>query len=130
MAKRKKAVIGWKKVYVEDKWGRTFAAILKLEILGPVSGPATDWWNTGKCRTNKVRVLSAKVLRHPLVMRAHFAKKPTKFFSGHDYSFIYTVGKVKMLRAFERSLFRVDSRVACTTGIHFFLTRKEAVDYY
>lgn len=43
--------------------------------------------------------------------------------SGHDRSFIYRIGKTVVPNSFDRT------RRSCSHGIHFFLTKQEAVAY-
>jgi hypothetical protein len=95
--------IGWKKVEL--------GVILKLRIMGKrVSTPVGR-----KCRTDKCKVLAA------------YGKDGKKvqgiFKSKHDPSFTYAVGEVICTPLDE------NFSVECTSGIHFFLTRKEAEDY-
>ena len=44
--------------------------------------------------------------------------------SKHDRNFVYTVGKEVSVKGFCE-----DRRKECAAGIHFFVTRQEAVDY-
>jgi hypothetical protein len=95
--------IGWKKVEGE--------VILKLRIMGKrISTPVGR-----KCRTDKCKVLAA------------YGKDGKKvrgiFKSKHDSSFTYAVGETIWTTLNE------DFREECTSGIHFFLTRKEAEEY-
>ena len=45
--------------------------------------------------------------------------------SDHDSSFIYEVGKTVKVDDFEK-----DRWIECAAGIHFFITRQEAVNYF
>ena len=44
--------------------------------------------------------------------------------SGYDMRFIYKVGEIVTVENFDE-----DRRNECAPGIHFFITRQEAVDY-
>ena len=105
------AFIGWKKVYTAS--GEHI--ILKLEI--PAKAKRACSYVGRKCRAERARVLAAYTRDG----------KPTKektFVSGHNASFVWTVGKVV-----KPDSFNPDPRVECTNGIHFFITRKEAEEY-
>ena len=45
-------------------------------------------------------------------------------YSGHDPNFIYKIGEIVEVADFD-----TDRWNECSTGIHFFITRQEAVDY-
>ena len=48
----------------------------------------------------------------------------TEIVSDHDETFVYRVGEVAKVYNFD-----VDRRNECAPGVHFFITRQEAVDY-
>jgi len=50
--------------------------------------------------------------------------KDKKIASNYDFGFIYKVGKI-----IEEPSYVHDDKIECTDGIHFFLTRSEAVEY-
>jgi hypothetical protein len=84
-------------------WKKVHGAILKLEVIGKrVSTPIGR-----KCRAESVRVLEAFGGVGP-------------FASLRDASFIYTAGGIAT------AILDEDIRVECTSGIHFYMTRKEA----
>ena len=94
--------IGWKKV--------RYGVVLKLEILGRRTSSLVG----RKCRTDKA-----------LVLEAFGENSGDKvFYSIHNHSFTYEVGKVVEVDNFDDNI-----RVECTTGIHFFITRREAEMY-
>lgn len=71
---------------------------------------------TRKCRCSKAKVLS--------ISNEENTKKYEKVHSDFDYSFIYKVGEIVEVKDFDE-----DRWEECSTGIHFFLTRDEAVRY-
>ncbi len=102
--------IGWKKVQTDAG-----SAILKLQIAegaGRVSSLVGR-----KCRASEVTVLAAYALDgSPL--------PEIKMYSTHDSKCEYAVGAVVKPDKYDD-----DIRVECTSGIHFFITRKEAEEY-
>ena len=99
--------IGWKKVCIDSK-----GYILKLQILGDRSSSLIG----RKCRTSKAKVLSAFDI-------GGSETTETVFSSMHDRNFKYTVGEIVTAE------YDSDIRIECTSGIHFFMTRKEAAEY-
>jgi hypothetical protein len=94
----------------------TSEVIVKLEVLEggfiPYSGNPT----------RKGRVASAKVLEITTLEGAPFEGN---CFSSHDNNFKYVVGSiVKPVRDFN-----ADPEVICTSGIHVFENREQAVNY-
>ena len=63
-----------------------------------------------KCRAEFVRVIALS--------------EGTEARSRHDFETIYRVGEVVRPDSYDP-----DIRVECTHGIHFFITRREAVEY-
>ena len=102
------AFIGWKKVRGD--------VILKLEILADAKRVSTPIGR--KCRADKVRVLEAFTIDGLLILdgREHSSK--------HDFNFVYRVGEVAEVENFDDSI-----TIECTSGLHFFITRKEACEY-
>ena len=88
--------------------------IVELEILEDAMRSSA----TGrKCRCSKAKVLS--------ITRADGSDaKVTSATSGWDRNFVYSVGKVVEVKNFD-----TDRWNECAPGIHFFITRQEAVDY-
>lgn len=70
-----------------------------------------------KCRCNKAKVLEIQVLdgRQADISEVR---------SGYDHDFIHTAGETVQVDNFDD-----DRWNECSTGIHFFITREEAVDY-
>ena len=84
--------------------------IAELQI--PASAKRTSSLVGRKCRANQAKVikfLNSKKLKVP---------------SSYDLSFVYEVGKTVSVKTFDD-----DIRVECTSGIHFFITKKEAEEY-
>lgn len=72
---------------------------------------------TRKCRCSKARVLSITYLDGSDA-NVEYA------ISEHDPSFLYKVGEVASVNDFDTNRWN-----ECSTGIHFFMTREEAVEY-
>lgn len=115
--------IGWKKCrvfnseYHPDAYERD--VIVKLYI------PARAKRTTGLNASHKCRASEAKVLGFydeygkPLNL-----KETSQVCSSYNRDFIYRIGEtVKTMHAFD------EKRVTCTSGIHFFLDFKAAVEY-
>ncbi len=71
---------------------------------------------TRKCRCSKAKVLS--------ITNVSNTKEYDKVASDYDKNFIYRVGEIVEVEDFDENRW-----VECSTGIHFFLTRDEAVRY-
>lgn len=98
--------IGWKKC-LEDK-------IVKLEILEE----AKRLSSTGrKCRCSAAKVLAIEDVYGNFHTHDYAS-------SHYDSDFIYKVGEIVSVDDFDD-----DRREECSRGIHFFITRQEAVDY-
>lgn len=87
--------------------------IVKLEI------PADAYRSSAT--TNKCRASKAKVLEISDVERKHFFEEAR---SVHDSNFVYKVGEVIEVPDFNNNRWE-----ECATGIHHFMTRKEAIVY-
>ena len=101
--------------------GQSFAAFKKtrdvvvLELLIPGSAQRTSSLIGRKCRTNEALVVGV----------AHGVANDTGIYKSlHRMDFTYEIGKTAREPAFDP-----DIRVECTAGIHFFLTKEEAIDY-
>lgn len=70
-----------------------------------------------KCRANKAKILEIQDLKGNK-LNMNVAR------SFYDSNFIYTIGETVEVKNFDTNRFNV-----CAPGIHFFITRKEAVDY-
>ena len=71
---------------------------------------------TRKCRCSKAKVLS--------ITSIDGKKKFKKVTSDNDSNFVYKVGKIVKVKDFDENRWN-----ECSTGIHFFITRDEAVMY-
>ena len=69
-----------------------------------------------KCRCSKAKVLSIESI--------YGKEKFDKVESDYDRNFIYEVGKIVEVKNFDENRWN-----ECSTGIHFFITRQEAVNY-
>ena len=69
-----------------------------------------------KCRCSKAKVLS--------ITSIDGTKKYKEVCSDRDMNFVYKVGEIMKVDNFDE-----DRWNECTTGIHFFITRQEAVNY-
>ena len=99
------AFVGWKKAV---------GCIVKLKITEDAKRSSTT---SRKCRCSKAEVLSLE----------HFDGTPYEDIqttSQRDSSFIYRVGETVEVLDFDENRWN-----ECSTGIHFFITRQEAVDY-
>lgn len=100
----KGAYIGYKKA--EGK-------IVELEIQADAKRSSAT---TRKCRASKAKVLSITSIDG----KEHFEEAK----SSRDQSFVYRVGKTVEVKDFDE-----DRWNECSTGIHHFITREEAVFY-
>ena len=100
----KGAYIGYKKA--EGK-------IVELEIQENAKRSSAT---TRKCRASKAKVLSITSIDG----KEHFEEAK----SSRDQSFVYRVGKTVEVKDFDEDRWR-----ECSTGIHHFITREEAVFY-
>ena len=107
-------IIGWKKAYVDDTM-LPKPVIVKLLI--PSDAQRSNC--TGrKCRASKARVLDLQD------KQGNSLPPDTTAYSGHDPDFTYRKGETVHVEDFDTN--RWDE---CATGIHFFITRIEAVEY-
>ncbi len=98
--------IGWKKC-VDNK-------IVKLEITEDAKRSSAY---SRKCRCSKAKCLAIENIDGT-------DSRLTEISSGHDKNFIYRIGEVASVDNFDE-----DRRNECAPGIHFFITRQEAVEY-
>ena len=88
--------------------------IVKLEILSDAKRSSAT---TRKCRCSAAKVLSITTLDG--------RDDGTQFISsGRDSNFVYRVGEIVRVDDFDENRWN-----ECSTGIHFFITRDEAVKY-
>lgn len=109
----KGSFIAFKKAYTDDEMR---PCIVELKI--PKDAKRSN--STGrKCRASKVKVISITYKDGSPV------EEDKVVVSDNDSSFIYEVGKtIKSTEPFEE-----DRWITCAPGIHFFMTRAEAVNY-
>ena len=105
------AFIGFKKAYYGD-CGEP--CIVELEI--PADAKRSNA-SGRKCRASKARVVSITDLEGQPIDGAQ------RVFSGHDHDFTYSNG----VTVEPTELFEEDRWDECSPGIHFFITREEAV---
>ena len=98
--------VGWKKCRDD--------AIVKLEIL--------EIAKRSSAYGRKFRCSDAKVLAIQNIKGDDYGV--TEIASCRDKNFIYRIGEIVKVDDFDE-----DRRNECSTGIHFFITRQEAVDY-
>ena len=98
--------VGWKKCRDD--------AIVKLEILE--SAKRSSAYGR-KCRCSDAKVLAIQNIKGD-------DYGVTEIASCRDKNFIYRIGEIVKVDDFDE-----DRRNECSTGIHFFITRQEAVDY-
>ena len=104
--------IGWKKAYVIKNTPDKVYVIVQLEI----PEDAKRLSATGrKCRCDKAKVLS---------ITDTDGNEYTSAKSNYDPKFIYKVGETVSVDDFDE-----DRWNECSTGIHFFINRQEAVKY-
>jgi hypothetical protein len=107
-------IIGWKKAYVGDTIPPT-PVIVKLLI--PSDAKRSN--STGrKCRASTARVLDLQD------SQGNSLPPDTTAYSSYDPDFTYRKGETVHVEDFDTN--RWDE---CATGIHFFITRIEAVEY-
>ena len=105
----KGSYIGYKKA--KNKEGNVIVELLITE--DSLRSSAT----TRKCRCSKAKVLSITSLDG--------AKSYNEAYSKRDKNFIYRVGEIVEVKDFDTNRWN-----ECSTGIHHFITRNEAVKYY
>ena len=106
--------IGFKKANMLDTTGRQITCVVKLEIPEDALRSSAT---TRKCRCSKAKVLSITNLdgTDANALLAFSLAKP---------DFVYKVGETVEIPDFDANRWN-----ECSTGIHFFITRQEAVDY-
>lgn len=107
-------IIGWKKAYVDDTM-LPKPVIVKLLI--PADAQRSN--ATGrKCRASKARILDLQD------KQGNSLPPDTTAYSGHDTDFTYRKGETVSVEDFDTNRWN-----ECAPGIHFFITRIEAVEY-
>ena len=87
--------------------------IVKLLILEDAKRSSAT---TSKCRCDKAKVLEIKEIET--------GRKVKRVSSNYDFDFIYEVGKVVTVDDFDE-----DRWSECSTGIHFFMNKENALNY-
>ena len=107
--------IGWKKAFLLDAFGDfSDYAIVKLRICEDAKRSSS----TGrKCRCDKAEVLEIQALYGSNLYDCQAV-------SGRDRNFHYIPGTIVSVPDFDGNRWE-----ECSTGIHFFVNRQEAVDY-
>ena len=96
-------------------WKKANGHIVKLEIPADAQRSSA----TGrKCRCDKAKVIEIQELDGS-------PSELTEVASGYDRNFVYRVGEIE-----EEPKYDEDRWNECAPGIHFFINRQEAVDYY
>lgn len=107
-------IIGWKKAYVDDTMPPK-PVIVKLLI--PAGAQRSN--STGrKCRANKARILDLQD------RQGNSLPPDTTAYSSFDPDFTYKKGETVHVEDFDTNRWN-----ECAPGIHFFITRIEAVKY-
>jgi uncharacterized protein YjbI with pentapeptide repeats len=118
------AFIAWKKaMFVRhsivdprtDDWVKDLAGDAIVKLLIPEDAKRSSA-TSRKCRASKAVVLE--------IQDTEGNKVDGCAISGHDWNFIYRVGETVEPDSFNDNRWK-----ECSNGIHFFLTRQEAVDY-
>ena len=97
--------IGWKKAH---------GLVVKLKVPADAKRSSAT---TNKCRCSKAEVLAIEELNGT-------PSAQTRVPSDWDPDFVYEVGKTVVVKNFDEDRWR-----ECSAGIHFFMTRGEAVDW-
>ena len=88
------------------------------ELIVPADAKRINTPTSRKCRVSAARVIAVTNLDGT-------PTEQTQFVSAHDETFIYRVGDLVE----PRKPFNDDIRIECASGIHCFITRREAVEY-
>ncbi len=107
-------IIGWKKAYVDD-------TMLPKPVIVKLLIPADAQRSNGtgrKCRASTARVLDLQD------KQGNSLPPDTTAYSGYDTDFTYKKGETVHVENFDTNRWK-----ECAPGIHFFITRIEAVEY-
>lgn len=120
--------IGWKKAFVTSVSEETSIrfktplcktpVIVKLLILNTAKRSSGT---TRKCRCSEAEVLDIQNVEFDGLSIAGTVQEA---FSDHDPEFVYKIGETVRVEDFDDNRWN-----ECSTGIHFFITRQEAVNY-
>ncbi len=110
--------IGWKKAYarIPDYTGHTIDILPVIVKLFIPSEAKRSSATSRKCRCDRAKVLDITDIDNTM----HFLSA----YSGYDHSFNYFVYDEVSVDDFDDNRWN-----ECSTGIHFFITREEAVNY-
>ena len=107
-------IIGWKKAYVD---GTMLPKSVIVKLLIPADAQRSN--GTGrKCRASKARVLDLQD------KQGNSLPPDTTAYSSYDTDFTYKKGETVHVEDFDTNRWK-----ECAPGIHFFITRIEAVEY-
>lgn len=107
-------IIGWKKAYVD---GTMLPKSVIVKLLIPADAQRSN--ATGrKCRASKARVLDLQD------KQGNSLPSDTTAYSSYDTDFTYKKGETVHVEDFDTNRWN-----ECAPGIHFFITRIEAVEY-
>ena len=95
-------------------WKKAGEKIIKLEILADAKRVSAT---TRKCRCDKAKVVEIQNIDG-------MNSELTEIASDYDDNFIYRIGETATVNDFNDNRWN-----ECSTGIHFFITREEAVNY-
>jgi len=101
--------IGWKCAVDESN----HYALIKLEI--PEDAKRTSGLDSKKCRCDKAKVLEIR----------NFTGELKEAHSIYDSTFVYKVGEEVSVKDFCNDRMKI-----CAPGIHFFMEKVDALDYY
>jgi hypothetical protein len=107
-------IIGWKKAWTD---GTMLPKSVIVKLLIPADAQRSN--GTGrKCRASTARVLDLQD------KQGNSLPPDTTAYSGHDTDFTYKKGETVHVENFDTNRWN-----ECAPGIHFFITRIEAVEY-
>lgn len=113
--------IGWKKALISSSEINDIfytPVIVKLLILNTAKRSSGT---TRKCRCSEAEVLDIQSANFDGLSLAGMVQEA---FSSYDVGFKYKIGETVRVEDFDDNRWN-----ECSTGIHFFITRQEAVDY-
>lgn len=108
--------IGYKKILTKSENGKIRPAIAKLEI--PEDAKRSSAFGN-KCRCSKAKVLDIHLFG------TDYNVAITEGFSSYRNEFKYKVGETAKVDDFDECRWN-----ECSTGIHFFMKKEEAMSYY
>ncbi len=123
-----KTLIGYKKVRLDD--ANNYSQECEYGIVTLKIGPKTprQQAKARKCRAAKATVVSIKALLETGYLGRHDTynnkRRPKVAYSDYDPAFKYRIGKTVTPTAPYDPAYK-----ECASGIHFFLTEQEALDY-